>query len=383
MRFYIQDIKKISLILCCCFPFIGPNLGTDVQPFALILSIIILFFYSDFNISNKFIIPTAICTVALFVFSLPFVPMLDVAKRMFSYVSILLIPLAVEKSGIDIRSIRFERLMKLIMLVWLIVGLIQILVDKYFLSSIVPLMRTSDDRGVTSLGSEPSFYGYMCFIFFLIAKDFAKNREFFMLLQIFQTLFIAQSTVAIIYFVAFFFFWGIRQIISFNKIRFIVLTVAIICFVLAILFILKSDSSRRIVVLLQHIISQNKEWNDIEYTGISGNVRWGAIVKSFTNHGIPSFMGRDKYVALSGFGGVIYELGFFSIFLFSMVWKYILLAYSKEEGWVILLAVTIMMFSAVQLSLPMLAFYLGYCQIRSESLVISNGERKENLNHEK
>lgn len=376
--FQREDIKKILLILCCCFPFIGPNLGTDVQPFALGVSIIILFFCGGFNISNKFVVPTSICVIALFVFSLFNVPAFDVLKRMFSYVSVILIPIAVEKSGIDIKSIRFERLMKVIMLVWMTVGVIQTIGNKYFLNSIVPLMRTSEDRGVTSLSSEPSFYGYMCFFFFLIAKGFERNSRLFMTIELLQTLFIAQSATAAIYFVCYFVLWGISKLIRLKKTGFVAITVMVICFMAAIVYVKNGDASRRIISLAQDILNGTMTFENIGSTGVSSSIRWNAIARAFSYRGIPNFMGTDQYVALSGLGGAFFELGFLSIFMCLMIWKSILSAYTREEGIVIALAVTIAMVSAVQLSSPIFAFYMGYCQLRASSLdTIENEHYKE------
>ncbi len=364
MFFSRQDIKKFLLVFFCCFPFIGLNIGTDVQPFAFAISAAILFMGGEKYISNKYSIPYAICITTLFVFSLFNVSAFTVIKRMFSYVSVLIIPMAVEKSGIDIDEKRFERTMKVVMLTWLTAALLQFFFVKNLFHQIVPSMRIDEGqwRGATSLASEPSFYAYMCFFFFLIAMDFKKHRALFMSLMIIQTLLLAQSSVGIIYFVVFFILYGIRLLKNLRREYLLIILAAILCVVVGIIFVKQADPRHRIIFLLQSFLDGNTE---IWKKDVSLFLRLTAVTRSFANKGMPSPMGVDYIVAMSGFGSAFFELGVFSAFLYMMVGNYIWNAYPKGDRWVVLLSVSVSMFSAIQLSSPMFGFFLGYCQLKA------------------
>lgn len=63
---------------------------------------------------------------------------------------------------------------------WLVVGLIQIAFDPYFLSGILPRKSTFGDvgRGVTSLAPEPFYYAKVLIVFFILNEIFRKEKRF-------------------------------------------------------------------------------------------------------------------------------------------------------------------------------------------------------------
>lgn len=355
-------LKKWLLLFFCCFPFVGLNFGTDVQPFALIVSVIVIITCGKLQIKYKTcMILYCLVVIGVALVSIYYLPFYVVAKRLFSYVSIALIPMAIDNSQIDINGKWFEKTLKLFMFVWLLVGFVQTFVSREFFHGIVPLMRTDPTRGVTSLANEPSFYGYMCFFFFLLAKDFKTNRSFFMGMQIFQTVLLAKSSVTVIYFVIYFSFYVLYMRVRLKKkdVFKIIFCIAIVS--VGVIYVMKQNSHSRIWFLLKNLIDGNiMVWR----TDGSINIRLNAIIQSFSRLGIPSLIGENRSVAMSGFGGVFYELGIFSLFLYFMIWKRILGAYGKEEKWVMFWSVTVCMFSGIQLSAPIFSFFLGCCNHR-------------------
>ena len=131
-------------------------------------------------------------------------------KAYASYLSIFAITFATYNilkidGGVD------EGLVKVFIIIWLVIGLVQMFINRRFLCFVVPLSRTSVSRGVPGLFSEPSFYGHMCFFAMLLAIDFKKGKIIYVLLLLFQIVFIAQSSVSILYVILFFLFTMISE----------------------------------------------------------------------------------------------------------------------------------------------------------------------------
>ena len=248
------------------------------------------------------------------------------------------------------------------MFIWLCVGLVQMFVSRDFMHAFVPTMRSDPWRGVTSLASEPSFYGYMCFFFFLIARDFKENRILFMILQIIQAVLLAQASVSIIYFAIFFVFYGFHMMNGLSSKRLLIISAVVVLGIIGLSFVMKGNSYFRIVFLIQSLLNGDTSlWS----TDVSLFLRLGAVLKSFSRLGIPSPIGADNLVIMSGLGSAFYEMGIFSISLNSIIWKRIWNAYPKGERWIITWTVMACMCSAIQLSSPIFAFFLGYCRLKS------------------
>lgn len=350
------------MIFFCCFPFVGWNIGTDCQPFALITAAFLLIYKKEIVIRNKsLLIGLSLFIAVLVLFSSFNVRFFDICKRMFSYASILIIPMAIYNGNIDVHGRKFERRIKFFMLIWFFVGLVQMLWKKDFMKFLVPLMRTSENRGVCSLASEPSFYGYMCFFFFLIALDFEKGKWIYSVLQVIQTVLLAQSTIAILYFFVYVLFCALVMLFKASKrnIRNIILILSICLLGVGIILCLYPD--KRMGYLVKEMLHNPFR---LITTDESVRSRFEAIIYSFSRLGIPYFIGTK--VIMSGYGGVFYELGIFSVLLYTYIWKIIACGYENVKKNVIPLTITVCMFSAIQIALPMLAFFLGYCVLREK-----------------
>lgn len=297
----------------------------------------------------------------------------QVAKRLFSYASVIVIPFAVNKIESSFFDTEFECIAKSSILVWCLIGAVQILFRRDFMSQFVPLMRSSATRGVCGLASEPSFYGYMCFLFFLFAMDFNSHRIIFMLLCTIQAFFFAQSSVTIVYFIVLSITYS-SAILTTMKATSIAKIIAITLSMVAIITVVQIEMpNSRMAYLITKLLSSLGS-ND---TPVDQSVqqRVNAIIFSFSRMGLPYFVGTRQI--MSGFGGMVYEMGFFSLLIIVPILKTIRNAHPSAEGIGIVLAVAICMFSAIQLSSPLFAYYIGYCSHRCMRISLTTGSMNE------
>ena len=357
------------LIILCMFPFCGIHIGADTQPWAFLMACVCLLICGRFRVFyQQWYALTILIIGIIFAISLYYLPMMSVIRRMFSYASILVIPIAVYNIPTDNKTDdTIERVLKVCIWLWLIVGLIQLLFNRMFMAQFIPNMRTTISRGATGLANEPSFYGYMCFFFFLFAMQFQRKKYFYMVLAVFQVLFVAQSAMGILYFVVFVTVYVIGYIVQQTWQRWVLIGGAVVSFVFLIqcmkLFL---PPQGRLTIL----------FNNFRYYGVSallndesGKERIEAVLAGFSHHGFPGLIGEK--ILMSGLGGVIYELGIFAIPLFMILLMLMIQGNRGNLAYVQCIAVMVALLFAIQLSSPTLALYIGLCgrRIMKESLL--------------
>ena len=362
------------LLFLCFFPFIGPLAGFDSQPFALLFAIGSLICCKKICIKEKtiFAFLVVIISVAVAVALLP-VGFFGVAKRLYSYACVLLIPIAIYNSNIDVSSDKFESHVKAYMWVWFVVALIQRNWHKDFAVQLLSIMRTDSMRGVTSLSNEPSFYGYMAFFFLLFSLDFRKNRLLYMGLSVVQMILLAQSTVSIIYLGILGMMYGIRAITKFSFKNMLFTLVMLVLFIFGVYFVMNHYASSRIGSLLVLLIH-----NPLNVVNLDQSVyeRFTSLTDGFNHFPVPGLLGSRTI--MSGYGGIVFDLGIFAII--PIIYIYLLLRRGSDRYsvWIIPITLTICMFSAIQLSSPMFAAYIGYCVLKGEHtnnmLLLENNE---------
>ena len=376
----IRALSRIVYVFCF-FPFVSLiNTHTDLQPYALIFSIIYLILLSFTNgctfpksLSGILIVFTGATFILLL--SLIFVDNLFVLIKAYaSYLSIFAITFATYNilridGGVD------EGLVKAFIIIWLVIGLVQTFINRRFLLFIVPLLRTTESRGVAGVFSEPSFYGYMCFFAMLLAMDFKKNKIVYISLLLFQIVFIAQSSVSILYIVLFFLFTMISEFSLVSaKIWIKYIFIVLVSFALLQLIFIYLPGSRITHIYLNFI---NNGFIDSIFNGNDQSIqeRLDAITDSFyyfyKNCGIPGYFLLNGFEVtgrfMSGYGVMLYELGILGIVAIISIFNIIKKSYEKS-GIAYALSITIVMFSAVQLAQPLFAFFIGYCIYRQEKL---------------
>ena len=252
-------LKDLLLYLFCGLPFLSLFIPfpMDIQPYALLMATIYLCIIGNIRIKKETILIFAICMFAS-VFAV--ISMLEdrsdseifmIIRKVFNYISFFVVSLSVYNSFCKTNGL-VERWIKILILIWLVVGLIQTFWTPYFMKEFVANMRTSGNRGVTSLASEPSFYGYMMIFMGFLASRFKKRRDriVFEGLCLLQIIFLAKSAVTLIYLVVFIGFYAIVSFFSNQKISFERLRMFIIAGFLFIAF----------VIVTYHIMITNREW---------------------------------------------------------------------------------------------------------------------------
>ena len=193
--------------------------------------------------------------------------------------------------------------------------------------------------------------------------------------MLFQIVFIAQSSVSILYVILLFLLIMISEFSLVNaKIWVKYIFMALVSVVLLKLMFTFLPESRVAHIYLDFV---NNGFIDSIFNGNDRSIqqRVDAITNSFyyfyKNYGMPGyFMSNDFEITgrfMSGYGAMLYELGVLGIIAIISIFNIIRTSYTKS-GVAYALAITVVMFSAVQLAQPLFAFLVGYCIYKRENL---------------
>lgn len=162
----IALIVANGFFLAVLFPYVSPvPTPYDTQPWALALSLLILTMFLG---SGRFLLPCPLWALlisfiyAALIFSFNRGPMLGALRSLVGYASVFCIAGAAYLTARWLRPKVFVGAV----LIWALVGFIQLTVYKEFGQQLVPRLSTSAERGVTSLAVEPSYYAITA-VFFL------------------------------------------------------------------------------------------------------------------------------------------------------------------------------------------------------------------------
>lgn len=225
----------------------------DTQIFyALFIPLLFLFLkkksvYHDYGVAFL-IIPISL--FFLIISSLDF----NAFREAFSFISFFLVYFLI------VQSIRYGYL-KVIYnwscvasLVYFFVAILQVVFDKYIFDFLVQV-RTSDGRGVTSLSTEPTFYGITCiFLTFLIlvSTNYRPNLlgKISIALNLISIVFLAKSALAIVFIgIAAAFLLVVFALVDRKRFLYICLSLLIFLFLFVNVFVDVLDGSRFILLL--------------------------------------------------------------------------------------------------------------------------------------
>ena len=358
----LNKLVYFVFYMAMCFPFVGGKLiNTDTQPWALFLAILLVIgrciAAKNWERNGYIDILTfyfGVCLVIGLFSAAKGLPLMSLARSGANYASIFFITIAVyqmlkEQGGLNEKWIKFA------IWIWFAVGMIQRFVDRSFAYGLLSLPRTSADRGVVSLSGEPSFYGYMCIFFLLFAMEFKKHKLAYMICLLFQIVFLAMSTLTILYVMIFLVFYVIEDLVKRVWLGMSVACLGVIFLFGGYLAMRNLQSDNRLLKMLRGLYydrsvllddpSMNQRMEDIK----------SALAAFAENMGMPH--GYARYRIMSGYGAALYETGIAAILIIVL---FAVLFAEGKHAFTIAASMTVIMFSAVQLACPILSFYLGY-----------------------
>ncbi len=350
------------------FPFVRLyDFGTDIQPYALVLSIVLVL-----KIKPKLVFPILLYLVifisSLLVFLIDPSNPVNSMRSIANYASLFFISYSlywlVSKK---IELVLLEKIIKFSLYVWLSAGLLQILVDRELLDFIISV-RTTDNRGVTGLAPEPTFYGMILLFYGLILYLLNKNNIIHVFFCLVGILFLAKSSMALLYVISI-----LVISIALQKNIKIYHKVLIVALSFPLVFFAVGDQDTRLGYIVSSLLKDPMALLEID---ASIGDRISHLILSFKGffdnftmpHGYNSSQSyfvenawRFKSLntewlstggrIMSGYGAAFFELGFFSLliplsslYLFKKNYK------RKHELVFHILSINIIMLSAIQLA---------------------------------
>jgi hypothetical protein len=349
--------------MAMCFPFVGGGLvHTDTQPWALLVAILLFIGihlkkrYWEGSLYSNLVLVCFVCAVVIGVISYASVRSVSaLARSGANYATTFFVVLA-SFEMLKLQRGLNESWIKLSIWIWFAVGMVQKFVNPTFLNFLLNTARTTNERGVVSLGCEPSFYGYMCLFFLLFAAEFSTHRIFYVLCLLFQIVYLAASSITIMYLLVFVFFYILQTLFDKKPWGYLIFALGLIGFIGGYLAMRNVYSGNRLLMLLRGVYYDRK----ILYQDVSILQRIQDITYALSGFaerfGLPH--GFSEVRLMSGYGAILYELGIFGI-----LWIVLAAAIMSESryGFIAAGAMSVIMFSGIQLACPMYAFFLGYC----------------------
>lgn len=227
---FVFNLEKVYfnfLLILIMFPWVSFRLNDlDTQPFFSFFS----FFSFYFIIKNNFfikkhqnlfvfaflfylLVSIVLIFLSIFQFNYGF-SLFGLIRELTNYFVLFFLPVFL----IYFISRKHNFINKLLFFnyIWLIAGLLQVLIDVNIFDFLVNV-RTSEGRGVTGLAPEPSFFGFfLLFLNLIYLKffDYTLPRPYILLfsLNVIGILFLAQSSITIVYLMILFIFYIIYNL---------------------------------------------------------------------------------------------------------------------------------------------------------------------------
>lgn len=352
----MNRILELLLYIFCLCPFLVPIkiLETDIQPFAFGVSFLYLMINMNWirlytkTLKIIFAYFLLACVIAICSLNEP-----NVFRSFFCYVSLFFVTLAVTilfvKRGFD------EKICKIIILAWFIVGLIQTFAIPDFGNQLVSGGRTTLDRGAFGLASEPSFYGVQCFYFLYIVAHFKENKWLFAVICLIMAFVFAQSFTGLLFICAVLVPYLSLVFSSLKSVKYNVY------FIIAGLIVFAVFQNFFEGQRLAFLLSTSRLGMDAMLEDQSTSVRFYAIVdaieKCSDNYFFPSGF-EHRYGTM--FGGILVEMGFLAIPLLLMITNRFSSIFSGSIIYYIAFGLLFcVFFSNIQLTSPTLAFVLA------------------------
>ncbi|QUX90617.1 hypothetical protein CYL31_04010 [Marinomonas sp. A3A] len=348
-----------------------------MQPYGLLVAFLLFFCLRvKFSFSQ-------LCLFFLFIFSFFLLLISGVnftsLRSFFNYASLFFISYI---SFYVLKSERFniQTLLKISILIWFFVGFLQSIYRKDFLTFLVSSSRTTENRGVTGLAPEPTFYGIVLifFILFLLHMDF-RFKRYYILLCVFGIVFLAKSSMAVLFLVIMIFYY----ILTHASVKYLLFSLILI-FSTPFLFFQWFEGTR-LSFLLTNVVEDPA---GLLLVDASLNDRFFHVFFSmkgfFDNFFLPNgFLNWNQYVLtqipiysnwvivewfsvggriMSGYGGAFYELGLCALLIPVVLFFELFSIYRNDvkKFLFFFFYINTIMFSAIPIGFSFFAFYIGF-----------------------
>jgi len=392
-----------SFFLFALFPYISlVRRPFDTQPYAFLLSLVILM---GFLAAGKLSLPRplwALTMPAVYSIAIFFVSEgseFGALRSIVGYVSVF----AISAAAYKVSGYLYPKLLGFSVFVWLLIGVIQTVMDKEFGTWLLARFSTTPLRGVTSLAVEPSFYAVMNIFFILLNELFYSRRlyrrrwYFLILCAAVLQIILSSSVLGLLLLSAFLLAKSVSILWASKRARSIYsgmgLAVVTWGFLLSLVWLFLNEGylgetragwlladflddpisvldDESVAARLLHIVVPIYAFISGGWTGL-GLATWG-------NHGLELASQIEGTVVrlspyssfgdriLSGWGSALFELGVFGLIMIGAVSKIFLNEAAREKDrrhvyLLLLLLIQLVMISAVPLALPVFSLLVGLC----------------------
>lgn len=362
------------------FPYIQfYDIGSDSQPYSLVLSILIFFL-----IKKKLSFPEALLLIVFLSSILIFFASemnFGSIRSLFNYASLFFLSYVTSRVLIS-KRINFEIFLKSSIGVWSIVGFIQALYKRDFLNLIISNTRTTQMRGVTGLAPEPSSYGivFIFFILFLLHTKY-KHRNIYIFTCLVGVFFTAESALALLVLAMLLFIYLLTHLSIKSALVSVIAGVTALFLidefmVKTRLYVLTSKLSQEGYLLymndasihdrLFHVLFSLKGFFE-NFLFPNGFSAWKEYVYEQVKTSVDSEWINPAWISvgdriMSGFGGAFFELGFLALLipLSLAILLFRLYSHDLKKFFFFFLALNSLMWNAIPIGFSFFAFYLGF-----------------------
>lgn len=379
----LKYILSFLFILNCFFPYIYViPLQIDSQPTAFLFSVVLFVFYGKSMDKDNFYL--FVLFIISFVFLLFSNFSFSAFRSFYSYASLFFITFVSYRTLLYLNGVPY-RFFVITVIIWCVVGFIQLFIDPSFCTILLRGKQggfgLETGRGVTSLSTEPSYYGMMCLFFLIILSlNFSAKRGYnwlFFVIMI-QLIVFSRSSIAILVFVLSFVIYAIYKGIKHNILHLFILLILIPIFYYSIFYLSNYISDYRIGSIIINFMN-----HPFDLAAFDGSVQerfshvYFSLYGTIENYGLPH--GFDNFYIsdhgcfyflddleinfsriMSAFGSILYELGFFAIIFFCVFFKSVRVLVKKDmDNLFCIIILVLILFLGFTFSSSIIPFILG------------------------
>jgi hypothetical protein len=317
-------------------------------------------------------------------------------RSIFNYINLFVCSYASYKI-LHFDKVKLELFLKFTIIIWNLVGLVQLIYDRSFMEFMLPSMRTTDNRGVTSLATEPTFYGIILIFLTIICSHLEfKYKNIYIGICIFGIIFIAQSSMGILFLLIMIIYYLCTHI----SVKYLFFSTLIMSAIFIIMQKIMEESRVMQLILLaieNPIILLSTDASVADrfyhiYFSLYGFLDWCLLPHGYnewTDYAKKQLTLNSDTIILewfslsgrimSGYGAALFELGIFSLIipgiLASAYWD--IYKNNKKKFFFYMLTINTIMFSSIPIGLSIFAFYIAFLNYLANNKILLN---KYNLN---